>query len=245
MSDYLKRAKFTRKPIVDEHETYINEESLNLVRQYCTEIETIPMERRVYMDESFIYNNEAPKRGRSLKKTMIPRVRSRHGKRWTVYLAIRQDGLVHPPILSQENADDVEFYHYVWRTLVPNLRPGEVVIWDRIGKAGRCANPSKEHYNPGAIKLIENAGCRVMFLPPKGKFFNPIELVFGCMKVHLRNDFHNTLAYIKQRPRTEDEAKENVERACGKINHVQIGGFFRERANTRAFRKHYPEIDLR
>ena len=125
---------------------------------------------------------------------------------------------------------------------MPNLRPGEVVIWDRLGKAGRCLNPTKQHYNPDAIRLIQNAGCQVLFLPPKGKFFNPIELLFGCMKAHLRNDFHNTLAYLEQRPRKEEEMNEDVLKACRKINHVKMEGFFRERANTRAFKKHYPHV---
>jgi len=32
---------------------------------------------------------------------------------------------------------------------------------------------------PGAKRLIEEAGCRLLFLPPKGKHFNPIKAVFG------------------------------------------------------------------
>ena len=204
----------------------------------------IPFDKRVYVDESFVYDNEAPKRGRSLRGTVIPRVRSRHGKRWTMYLAIRQSSLVHVPILSTENATDLNFYHYIWETLVPNLQPGEVVIWDRLGKAGRCKNPTKQHYNPDVIRMIENAGCQVKFLPPKGKYFNPIELVFGCIKTYLRNDTHNTVAYLEPRARSEEEMKDSVEKACKKINSTQLQGFFRDRANTRAFMRHYPNLRL-
>ena len=66
VSNYLKRARFTRKFIVDEHETYTNERLLIQVQAYCRAIDLVPLERRVYMDESFVYDNEARKRGRSL-----------------------------------------------------------------------------------------------------------------------------------------------------------------------------------
>ncbi|KAI9088856.1 hypothetical protein DFS34DRAFT_698400 [Phlyctochytrium arcticum] len=149
VSDYLKRCGYSRKLFSDEQEKYANEDVIQLVRDYTADIRGIPPSRRVYVDESFVYDNEAPKRGRGKRGQPIPRVRSRHGKRWTVYAAIRQDGFVHSPIIDSETTDDVNFYHYVWRHLVPNLRPNEVVIWDRLGKAGRCKNPSKQHYNDG------------------------------------------------------------------------------------------------
>jgi hypothetical protein len=244
VSDYAKRAGLTRKLISDECETYSTEESLQQVRQYLQEIRSIPLDKRVYMDESFIYDNEAPKRGRSPRGMIIPRVRSRHGKRWTVYLAIRADGFVHPPLISDECADDRNFYHYVWEHLTPNLRPGEIVIWDRLGRAGRCKTPTKQHYNPDAIRLIERAKCQVKFLPPKGKFFNPIELVFGCIKTHLRNNRHNTTAFTEQRPYTEEELKIELLNAAMKINADCLSGFYRERSGSRAFRRHYPNLCL-
>ncbi|KAJ3390755.1 hypothetical protein HDU92_000321, partial [Lobulomyces angularis] len=66
----------------------------------------------------------------------ISRTRKRHGKRWTFYLGKRLYGIVHDPLISTENARDENFLDYVRHTLVPNLQEGEVVIWDRLGKAG-------------------------------------------------------------------------------------------------------------
>ena len=196
------------------------------------------------MDESFVYDNEAPRFGRSLKGERIPRSRSRHGKKWTVYLAIRKAGLVHPPVLSDESANDLNFYHYVWQHLVPNLLQGEVVIWDQLGKAGRCLNPNKQHYNPGVKRLIEEKGCQVMFLPPKGKYFNPIELVFGILKTHLRNRYTVSAACLKRRTRTEEELKADLEFATNQITALKLEGCFRERSNERAFSKYYPDVLL-
>jgi hypothetical protein len=59
-------------------------------------------------------------------------------------LADRQDGLVHDPDISKENAKDQVFLAYVRDILVPNLRPGETVIWDRLGRSGRALNPTKQ-----------------------------------------------------------------------------------------------------
>jgi transposase len=244
VSDYLKRWRYSRKLFSDEQETYTTGTALQLVKDYCAVIRDIPLSQRVYVDESFIYDNEAPKRGRGPQGQRIPRVRSRHGKRWTVYAAIREDGFVHPPLLDAETADDLNFYHYVWRYLALNLRANEVVIWDRLGKAGRCANPTKQHFNPGARRLIEQKQCRVIFLPPKGKLFNPIELAFGTLKTHIRNQYTNSAANLDQRPRTEEELRKDLQVASTMLRPEQFAGFFRERASDRAFKLMYPHILL-
>jgi transposase len=124
------------------------------------------------------------------------------------------------------------------------LRPNEVVIWDRLGKAGRCKNPSKQHYNPGVKRLIEEKHCQIMFLPPKGKLFNPIELMFGTLKTHLRNRYTTSVACLEQRARTETELRIDLEYATSQIERTQLEGFFRERGTERAFRALYSHIEL-
>ena len=182
VSLYTKRLDITRKMISDEPKVTWSDRFVEECRVFRREIRDVPHDRRVYMDESFVYDNEARKRGRGPKGERILRPRERHGKRWTIYLAIRNDSLVHPPILSTKNATDPEFLAYVCNMLVPALRENDVVIWDRLGKAGRCKNPRKQHYNPEARAAIEGRGARLVFLPPSGKYFNPIELTFGTLK---------------------------------------------------------------
>jgi transposase len=53
VSDYLKRAKLSRKLFSDEQETYASESAIQLVQEYCSMMKSIPTCRRVYMDESF------------------------------------------------------------------------------------------------------------------------------------------------------------------------------------------------
>lgn len=180
--------------------------------------------------------------GRSKSGRPINRIRDKRGKRWTMYLAIRVDGLVHPPILKSEHADDVEFMKYVEETLIPYLRVGEVVIWDRLGRSGRAKNPCKQHYNPRARQLIEQKGCQLLILPPKGKYFDPIELVFGLLKTEVRRTYGFSTAAFEIRPRTEQETREAVRDASFKIKASQLRGFFKERADGRSFKKVYPDL---
>lgn len=242
ISNYLKRENITVKRITDGGAQKLDDRIIGETREYYQKVKDIPWNKRVYMDESFVYNNEAPASERSIAGEPINRVRDKRGKRLTLYLAIRVDGLVHMPILKPENADDVEFMKYVEQTLVPHLRFGEVVIWDRLGRSGRCKNPCKQHYNPLARQMIGDKLCHLLILPPKGKYFDPIELVFSLLKHEVRKTYAESLAAMEQRPRTEVEIRDAVRNAALKITASHLHGFYKERANGRSFRKVYPEL---
>ena len=242
VSHYLKRNNVTEKRITDGGAQKMDDRIIQETRDFYLKVKDIPWNKRVYMDESFVYNNEAPAYGRSVAGEPINRVRDKRGKRLTLYLAIRVDGLVHMPILKHENADDVEFMMYVEHTLVPHLRFGEVVIWDRLGRSGRAKNPCKQHYNPLARQMIEDKLCQLLILPPKGKYFDPIELVFSLLKGEVRRTYAESSAAAEQRPRTEVEIRDAARSAALKITSAHLHGFYKERANGRSFRKVYPEL---
>ncbi|KAJ3396057.1 hypothetical protein HDU92_004182 [Lobulomyces angularis] len=89
--------------ISDEPTNYSDERVLQETREYIQSIQEISPEKRVYMDESFIYDNEAPSMDRSMGGKHISRPRKRHGKRWTFYLAIRSTGIcLRPPDIIGE-----------------------------------------------------------------------------------------------------------------------------------------------
>lgn len=144
VSRYLKRNGITRKKVSDEPTNWPDERVKAEIRTYLAAVEQIPFANRVYMDESFAYTNEARTHGRSEKGKRISRPRERHGMRLTFMLAVRHDGLVHAPVISKENAKDPVFLEYVRDHLVPNLRAGDTVIWDRLGRSGRALNPTKQ-----------------------------------------------------------------------------------------------------
>jgi hypothetical protein len=104
------------------------------IKTYVDAISAIPVERRVYCDESFAYLNEARSRGRAKKGQRIRRPREPHAKRYMFALAIRRDGVAHPPAIASKTMKDDVFMSYVRAQLVPCLMEGDVVIWDRLGK---------------------------------------------------------------------------------------------------------------
>jgi len=244
VSDYLHRSQppFVRKQVQDDEFDVGNTRLHQEVVEYWDTIMDIPWDRRVYMDESFVYTNEAPRFGRGPQGTPIVRQRPRHGHRLTIFQSIRQSGAVHPPIALEETAKDGVFLGYVRVHLAPLLKEGDVVLWDRLGRSGRCKNPSKQHYNPLAIQLIKERGATVIFLPPKGKPWNPIELYFHVFKDHVRETYPRTQAAQERRPRTVPELCEAVLDAHRRIPLTAYEGFFRARANGREFRRVYPGI---
>jgi transposase len=68
------------------------------------------------------------------------------------------------------------FEAYVEQVLAPSLRSGQIVVMDNLGA----------HKSEMARKLIEERGCRLLFLPPYSPDFNPIEEAFSKIKGLLR-----------------------------------------------------------
>ena len=65
---------------------------------------------------------------------------------------------------------------FVARVLVPNLRPGQIVILDNL----------KVHESATARRHIAAAGCHLLFLPTYSPDMNPIEHAFAKRKQALR-----------------------------------------------------------
>jgi transposase len=73
------------------------------------------------------------------------------------------------------NAD--VFEAFVAQVLVPQLRPGDVVILDNLSSHKRALTRA----------LIEAAGATLLFLPPYSPDLNPIEMIFAKIKQALRS----------------------------------------------------------
>jgi transposase len=102
------------------------------------------------------------------------------------------------------------FETYVEEVLVPELKPGDVVVWDKL----------KPHESDEAIEAVEAAGARVVPLPPWSPDLTPIEEMFSKVKGSLRSAAART--------------KETVYVAFGSALHDvtlgDIAGWFQDRA---------------
>jgi hypothetical protein len=186
----------------------------------------VRLNKRIYQDESAIYANEAPRRGRAPKGKKLYRPRKRYSKKYTLHVFAKKTCVLYWELRSK-NANDQEVREVV-SSAVAEMKRGDVLIWDRLGKSGKCLNPKRQHYNPEVISTLASKGINVVHLPPKGKYLNPLELLFGDLKEHyIRPQFPNT---------GRDLSKVKLERIIKNyMDNVAPTtlGFFRQRANGR------------
>ena len=140
------------------------------------------LSKRICEDETPIHANEAPHKGRSRNLKPIIRARSRYATKYTLHVYAKKDrgalGLV--------------------RQETQTLRRSSVSQWMQPHRWTRAIHFSgtvwvgvDEHYilfTSTTAQLCErssrNVACQMKFLPPKGKYFNPIELLFNDLKSH-------------------------------------------------------------
>lgn len=137
----------------------------------------------MFIDETWASTNMARLRGRAPRgerlRTGIP-----HGHwRTTTFVAgLRLTGMVAPMVLDgpiNRNA----FQAYVDQVLVPELRPGDIVIMDNLGS----------HKGTAVRAAIEAVGAMLLYLPPYSPDFNPIENAFSKLKALLRKAAERTV----------------------------------------------------
>ncbi len=74
--------------------------------------------------------------------------------------------------------DTLLFHVWLKDFLLPELKPGQVVIMDN----------ASFHKSQDSQRLIEQAGCRVLFLPPYLPDLNPIEIFWVNYKKIMQNN---------------------------------------------------------
>lgn len=105
-----------------------------------------------------------------------------HWKTTTFVAGLRISGLVAPMVLDGP-INGAAFQAYVNQVLVPELKPGDVVIMDNLGS----------HKGGSVRAAIEAVGAKLLYLPPYSPDFNPIENAFAKLKALLRKAAERTL----------------------------------------------------
>lgn len=112
------------------------------------------------------------------------------------------------PSLAVEGATTrVVFEAYVENVLAPSLRSGQVVVMDNLSA----------HKGERVRDLIEERGCKLIYLPPYSPDFNPIEQAFSKIKGLLR----------KAEARTREVLIEAMGAALSAVSAQDASGFFR------------------
>lgn len=227
VSKYLKRESvpFVKRKLVNVEPQEYEAEWRRKATDYLDRVSTIPLTKRIYEDETAIFDNESKRYGRVRLGSIPIRAQTRYGKKYVLHIWAKQTGVMHWE-LRDKNATDDECLK-VGRRAIQKLDEGDTLIWDQLGKSGTCRNPVAQHFNPVLMRALHNKNINVIHLPPKGKYFNPIELLNNDLKEH----------YI--RPQRRNDGQNMSKRKLLKIIRYYmtnkasrvLPGFFRKRAS--------------
>jgi transposase len=140
-------------------------------------------ERLVFVDETGASTKMARLYGRALRgercRSGVPHG---HWKTTTFTAGLRLTGFTAPMVLDGPMRGEV-FRAWTEQFLAPTLSAGDVVIMDNL----------PAHKVTGVREAIEQAGARLLYLPPYSPDFNPIENAFAKLKALLRKAAARTI----------------------------------------------------
>jgi transposase len=140
-------------------------------------------EKLVFIDETWAKTNMTRTHGYAPRgQRLVELVPHGHWHTTTFVGALRVDGFIAPMVVDGAINGDL-FRVYVQKVLVPELRRGDVVIWDNLASHGVT----------GVRSAVEQAGCQLLFLPPYSPDLNPIESAFSKLKYLLRKAAERTV----------------------------------------------------
>jgi transposase len=154
-------------------------------REFCEELAGTDPSRLVFVDECGANTAMTRTHGRA---PVGERVYGSAPGRWesiTLTCGLRLSGVTAALAFPGATNTDV-FETYVEQVLVPELKPGDVVIWDNL----------KPHQSEEATEAIEAAGARVVPLPPWSPDLTPIEEMVSKVKGAMRTAAARTTAAV-------------------------------------------------
>ena len=227
VSDILARASppFSTQKFVDQEPEEFTEEWKEESRGFVRKVKRLPFSRRVYGDETGIFSNDAPRFGRCRVGKKLFRKRKRSGKKYTLHAFGRENSVMYWE-LRDKNANDDEVLK-VTKKASKRIEKDDALLWDRLGRSGRTKNPKAQHFNPEVVQCIEDRGGRVWYLPPKGKYFNPMELLFNDLKSHYIRPAYG----MSNKEMSKDKLTRIIRKYMREVAPRTLPGFFRARAN--------------
>jgi transposase len=172
----LKRNGITRK----KKTRFAEERDSPQVQQqrcaFCKEMAKVDADHVVYIDETGATTAMGRTHGRAPVGVRVQATAPGAWKNVTLISGMRRSGVIAPMALPGATDRQV-FETYVAQALVPELRAGDVVVWDNLSS----------HNSASAIAAIEAVGARVMPLPAYSPDLTPIEEMFSKIKEGLRS----------------------------------------------------------
>src|SRR5436305_3927927 len=145
-------------------------------QEFCAKLAGVDPHRLVFGDECGANTAMTRTHGRAPVGQRVYANTPGHWDSITLTCGLRLPGVTAALAVPGATHTDM-FENYVADVLIPELKPGDVVIWD---------NP-KPHLSAEAIEAVEGAGARVVPLPPWSPDLTPIEEMFSKVKGAMRS----------------------------------------------------------
>ena len=173
---------------------------------YFDTIEDVHPQDLIFIDETGTNQAMTPMYAKAPKGKRVHEARPvQRGKLYTVIGAIVLGGML--TAMTVEGGTVTETFHaFVEHLLCPHLRPGHVVVLDRL----------PAHRNLQIREMIEDKDARVVFLPPYSPELNPIEPAWSKIKTFIK----------KKKPRSMMDIDVAVAGALPTVSHTDSIGWF-------------------
>ena len=134
------------------------------------------VEHLVFLDESGVNTNLTRLYGRALSsQRAVDHAPLNTPQTTTVLSSIRLNG-EKAFTTYQGGTTGERFVQYLKETLLPTLKPGDIVVMDNM----------RSHHVKAVREVLEEKGMKVLYLPPYSPDLNPIEKMWSKMKALLR-----------------------------------------------------------
>jgi putative transposase len=137
---------------------------------------------------------------------LVDKVRHGYWKTAT-FLAVLRNNRIDAPRLFDGPINGERFRAYVEQSLIPALKPNDIVVLDNLGS----------HKGKAVRQAIKAAGSRLRFLPKYSPDLNPIEQVFAKLKAQVR----------KAAPRALDAVSDAIATALAQISLDQRANYLK------------------
>ncbi len=134
----------------------------------------------MYSDETGIDDNEVISTGWAPKgQRCFAQKKAKCSVRYNIIAALNPLNELFAPLLFEGYCNAEIYATYLEQVLIPVLKPGQILIIDN----------ASFHKSKKITALIEQAQCKIFFLPPYSPDFNPIEHFWSSIKHKIRTLF--------------------------------------------------------
>jgi transposase len=205
----LKRHRVTRKKKTLHAQQRDTPEAQAKRRAFVRQLAAVEPERLVFVDEMGAATDMTRRYGRAPAGERVHGAVPGKWESLTLVTGLRLGGVTAPFVFA--GATDKEaFRFYAGQVLAPEVREGDVVVWDNL----------QPHKDAAAIRAVEAAGAVVVPAPPWSPDLIPIEELFSKVKEGLR-----TIA-----ARTTEVISDALGPILAAVSPQDILGWFQDRA---------------